>query len=301
MLRYTDDRISHTQVSSILEHLQAGDVVVVNDTKVRPARLELTKSTGGKAEVLLLEPTGKHNEWQALVKPGKRLPVGTVLYQGETPLVEIVAVIDERRLVKLLDADLAEAVGKLPLPPYIHQKLKDQDRYQTVYANRVGSAAAPTAGLHFTAELLEGIQNAGVEVVAVDLQVGIGTFKPISVDSIEDHIMHSESYEISPPVWDKVSSAKRVIAIGTTVVRTLESAAATNQLSGATELFISRGFDWKVVDLMLTNFHVPESSLLVMIDAFVGPVWKDIYSAALDNDYRFLSLGDCMLLDRAKN
>lgn len=295
------DPIRHATVAGLASELEAGDLLVVNDTKVLPARFHLHKSTGGAVEVLLLEPTGNHREWRALVRPGKRLRVGARLELDGEAVLEIVDHLDDgRRVVQLLSDDLIERAGEVPLPPYITTPLADPDRYQTVYANDPGSVAAPTAGLHLTGQVFDDLARRGIEVVTVDLRVGLGTFRPISTDSVLDHEMHSETYRISPEAWAKVQAAKRVVAVGTTSVRTLESAAATGQLEGSTNLFIHRGFDWKVVDVMLTNFHVPKSSLLVMVDAFVGDRWRMIYDTALQDGYRFLSFGDAMLLHRRR-
>lgn len=316
LLDATGPEVRHLQVHELDTLVGPGDVMVVNDTRVRRARLQLYKSTGGAVEVLLLEPTGRPDQWQALVRPGRRVPPGTRLYP-EPPSAgaempdgddeshsagepESVAVIEEvlsdgRRLVTVA-SDVMDTVGQVPLPPYITAPLDDPERYQTVYADRPGSVAAPTAGLHLTEELLERIRARGVEIVTVELMVGLGTFRPITTDDVADHEMHRERYRITPEAWSRIQAADRVLAVGTTVVRALESAAASHCLEGSTELFIRRGFQWRVVDLLLTNFHVPRSSLLVMIDAFVGERWRTLYRLGLDHHYRFLSFGDCMLL-----
>ncbi len=299
----------HRHVRDLPDILQPGDLLVLNNTKVIAARFHLHKPTGGAVEVLLLEPTGKHREWQALVKPGKRLRVGTRLeFQGE-PVLDIVdSLADGRRVVRLLADDLLERCGEIPLPPYITEPLLDMDRYQTVYAAEPGSVAAPTAGLHLTDRVLEAMAERGIQIAWVDLRVGLGTFRPISAEIVQDHLMHTEAFAVSEAAWNQIEAAKidgrRVIAVGTTTVRTLESVAArigsegTSALSGRTDLFIHHGFDWKVVDCLLTNFHVPRSSLLVLVDAFVGPVWRDLYAEAQNEGYRFLSFGDAMLLER---
>ncbi len=298
----------HRHVRDLPDLLQPGDLLVVNDTKVLPARFHLVKPTGGAVEVLLLEPTGRHLEWRALVKPGKRLHVGTTLSTPPTAnrssrdVLTIVDQLDDgRRVVELIDHEVLDELGTVPLPPYITAPLGDPDRYQTVYAQEPGSVAAPTAGLHLTDTVLDRLAERGVGLARVELRVGLGTFRPITTDSVLDHDMHAERYRIEPAVWDQIRSAKRVIAVGTTTVRTLESAASTGQLEGETRLFIHRGFDWKVVDLLMTNFHVPRSSLLVMIDAFVGPRWRQLYEDAVHEQYRFLSFGDAMLLQRMPN
>lgn len=293
------DRPGHHTVADLPNLLRPDDLLVVNDTRVLPARLHLHKVTGGAVEVLLLEPTGRHQEWQALVRPGKRLKPGTRLVFDGAEVVEVTAVLEDgRRIVTVLDDGLMDRMGEMPLPPYITEPLVDPDRYQTVFANQPGSVAAPTAGLHLTDAVFDGLQRKGIEVARVDLRVGLGTFRPIATEVVDDHVMHAESYRIDPDVWDRVTSAKRVVAVGTTVVRTLESAAASGSLSGSSELFIKRGFPWREVDVLLTNFHVPRSSLLVLVDAFVGPRWRDLYAEALAEGYRFLSFGDAMLLER---
>ena len=299
--------IEHHRVADLVQLLEPGDVLVLNDTRVLPARLHLVKPTGGRVEVLLLEPAttpaagpSVGERWEALVKGGRRIKPGTeLLLGGQEPAVVVGDDLgDGRRLVEIVASDLLERAGEVPLPPYIHGQLDDAERYQTVFARNPGSVAAPTAGLHLTHELLAELEASGVEVVRVELRVGIGTFRPISVDHVGEHQMHGESYVVSPDVWERITNASRVVAVGTTVVRTLESVAASGQLEGRTELFINRGYDWQVVDTLLTNFHVPRSSLLVLVDAFVGPVWKTIYGEALAEDYRFLSFGDAMLVDR---
>ncbi|MGF1598237.1 MAG: tRNA preQ1(34) S-adenosylmethionine ribosyltransferase-isomerase QueA [Acidimicrobiales bacterium] len=295
------DDVAHHRVADLDRLLEPGDLLVVNDTRVQPARLELTKLTGGRVEVLLLEPTGHHRRWEALVRGGRRVRPGVVLTAGvDGPPVVVVGddLGDGRRLVELLADDVMDRVGRIPLPPYIHRQLDDDERYQTVYANRPGSVAAPTAGLHLTPDLLDRLERRGIDVVRVELQVGLGTFRPITVERVTDHHMHHERYRVEPEVWDRVRSAACVVAVGTTVVRTLESVARSGDLEASTDLFISRGFRWQVVDRLLTNFHVPRSSLLVLVDAFVGDRWRHLYRVALDEGYRFLSFGDAMLLDR---
>lgn len=291
--------VEHRRVSDLDQELGPGDVVVVNDTRVIPARLLLQRATGGKVEVLLLEPTGRHRQWQALVGSGRRVAPGTeVLFDGQPVAVVGDDLGQGRRLVELLADDVIDRVGRIPLPPYIHQPLGDAERYQTVFAHHPGSVAAPTAGLHLTPGLLDRIRARGAEVVEVELRVGLGTFRPVTAERVTDHRMHGEWYRIEPEVWDRIQSAGRVVAVGTTVVRTLESAAASGQLRATSELFIRRGFPWQVVDRLLTNFHVPRSSLLVLLDAFVGPRWIELYRIALVEGYRFLSFGDAMLVER---
>ncbi len=294
--------IEHRRVAELDRTLQPGDVVVVNNTKVLAARLNLFKPTGGAVEVLLLEPTGNGDEWQALVRPSRRVADGTKLELDGRPVVEVGPPVgDGRRLVQV-DSAAVDTVGEVPLPPYITEPLADPDRYQTVFADRTGSVAAPTAGLHLSTEVLGRLTDRGVQLETVELFVGLGTFRPISTDRIEDHEMHHERYRVDDETWRRITEARaggrRIVAVGTTVVRTLESVAGGGPLEGRTDLFIRRGHDWKVVDVLLTNFHVPRSSLLVLVDAFVGDRWRDLYAAALAEDYRFLSFGDCMLLAR---
>jgi len=291
--------VAHSTVAELARWLRPGDVVVVNDTKVSPARLNLTKATGGKVEVLLLEPIDGHGRWEALVRGGRRVRPGTELFlDGESAVV----VGDERgegvRTVEVVVERLMERAGRLPLPPYIRHPLEDDTRYQTIFATNPGSVAAPTAGLHMTPEVVASLEAVGVDVVRVELRVGLGTFRPITADRLDDHQMHAETYLVGAQQWDRIRSAQRVVAVGTTVVRTLESVAATGSLAGNTDLFISRGYRWQVVDVLLTNFHVPRSSLLVLVDAFVGERWRDLYTIALAEGYRFLSFGDAMLIDR---
>ena len=299
------DQVEHKHMTDLVDMLEPGDVMVVNDTRVLPARLSLHRKTGGAAEVLLLEQrSSDFRLWEALVKPASKLKpdemleyfgkrvvrVGPRTEAGDTFVVEI---LDENPM------ELLQRIGAMPLPPYIRSSLTDLERYQTVYARRMASAAAPTAGLHFTPELMAKIVAKGVNVETVELVVGLDTFKPISADNPLDHLIHSESYSVEQRVMDACRDAKRVIAVGTTATRALESVAATGQLSGRTSLFITPGFEWKVVDLMLTNFHLPKTSLLLMIESFIGPRWRDIYADAISEQYRFLSFGDAMLLARS--
>jgi S-adenosylmethionine:tRNA ribosyltransferase-isomerase len=300
------DPATGATVADLPGFLDAGDVVVVNETRVLPARLELRKTTGGAAEVFLLQPAAATpGTWEALVRPGRRLPAGTVLVAADgTPVVEILPPVpgadDGRRFVRLLDDDAPQRHGVVPLPPYIHRPLDDADRYQTVYARVPGSVAAPTAGLHFTDEVIADLRGRGVAVHAVELAVGVDTFRPITVDDITDHHMHTERYRVPAGVLAACEAANgRVVAVGTTTVRALESAAATGCLEGRTDLFIRPGFTFRVVDVMLTNFHMPKSSLLVMLAAFAGvDRWRNLYDVALREDFRFLSFGDAMLVSR---
>ena len=306
------DRGSHTpqhlRVNDLDSLLSAGDLLVVNDTKVIPARLNLARASGGRVEVLLLEKSdsvANDRTWTAMVKPGGRLRAGEELFDSEgnpvlsfggrsvdhdTFVVEFVSQADPALTI--------DRLGEMPLPPYITDRSSDRDRYQTVYARRAASAAAPTAGLHFTPDLLSRIEELGASIARVELVVGLDTFKPVSVEDPSRHAMHSEWFSVDRSVLDRALEARRVVAVGTTAVRSLESAATTGRLEGRTDLFIRRGHQWKVVDLMMTNFHLPRTTLLMMIDAFVGSRWRNLYEIALDSDYRFLSFGDAMLLDR---
>lgn len=303
-----DEPVAHRHVRDLPDLLSAGDVLVVNDTRVIPARLHLRKATGGAVEVLLLErrPEG---HWEALVRPSRRVADGTVLTldaaHGAAGDVEVVVgeVLgdDGRRRVEVHggadDLAVLDEVGEIPLPPYIHEDLADPDRYQTVYAQRPGSVAAPTAGLHLTDDVLDRCRAKGVAVVPVELVVGLGTFRPITADVVEDHPMHGEAYRIPAATAEAIAAATGdVVAVGTTVVRALESWAETGEAEATTHLFIHGDRPFAVVDRLLTNFHVPRSSLLALVQAFVGPRWKDRYAEALGEGYRFLSFGDAMLL-----
>ena len=297
--------VEHKHVTDLVDFLEPGDVMVVNDTRVLPARLALHRKTGGAAEVLLLEQrSSDFRLWEALVKPASKLKPDEVLeYFGKRvvrvgPRTEagdtfVIEILDENPM------ELLQRIGAMPLPPYIRSSLTDLERYQTVYARRMASAAAPTAGLHFTPELMARIVAKGVLVETVELVVGLDTFKPISTVDPLDHLIHSEFYSVDQRVMDACKEAKRVIAIGTTATRALESVAASGQLTGRTSLFITPGFQWKVVDIMLTNFHLPKTSLLLMIESFIGTRWRDIYAEAISEQYRFLSFGDAMLLARS--
>jgi S-adenosylmethionine:tRNA ribosyltransferase-isomerase len=302
-----DGAPDHWHVSDLPDVLRDGDLLVLNETKVIPARLRLRRASGGRAEVLLLEPQDDTRiTWEALLRPGKRLKPGEELSFDGRPVVRVGerTTAGDTFLVELLarrGADpltMLDALGEMPLPPYITTPLADQSRYQTVFATEPGSAAAPTAGLHFTDDLLARLAGGGVRTATVELVVGLDTFQPITCDDPLDHPMHTERYHVPEATRVACAEAERVVAVGTTAVRALESAAARGAGSGRTDLFIHRGFDWQVVDLMMTNFHLPKTTLLMMIDAFVGPRWRSLYATALAADYRFLSFGDAMLLDR---
>jgi S-adenosylmethionine:tRNA ribosyltransferase-isomerase len=297
--------LEHRHVIDLPHLLDPGDVVVVNTTRVLPARLHLRKATGGAAEVLLLERR-PDDCWDALVRPSRRLPPGTTLASPTGALV--VEVGDDlgegRRVVEVHPAggldvvDALDRAGELPLPPYVHETLDDDERYQTVFGRHPGSVAAPTAGLHLTDAVLDRLAARGIVVVGVDLAVGLGTFRPIASEKVEGHTMHAEHYRVPEATMQAVHDADRVVAIGTTVVRALESAAVTGRLEGRTELFIHGDHRFRLVDRLMTNFHQPRSSLLVLVDAFIGPRWRHLYDVALRDGYRFLSFGDAMLVTR---
>jgi S-adenosylmethionine:tRNA ribosyltransferase-isomerase len=303
----------HATVADLPRLLHPGDVVVVNDTRVLPARLSLRKASGGSAEVLLLEPVeGGSSVWQALVRPGRRLPDPTPLYERDAgpdapPVVEVGPVLrgadDGRRSVVVLDPTVIERSGTMPLPPYIHEPLGDPERYQTVYSDPRApgdrSTAAPTAGLHFTPELLEACVTAGATVARVDLAIGLDTFRPITAPTAERHVIHTERYSVPEETMAACAGAERVVAVGTSAVRAVESAAATGELSGRTDLYIHGSYPFRVVDVLVTNFHLPRSSLLLLVEAFCGPRWRELYATALAEGYRFLSFGDAMVVGRA--
>lgn len=294
--------IRHCRVSDLPALLRRGDLAVLNDTRVAPARLHLHKPTGGKVEVLITTPSPEASA-EALVRPGRRVPPGAVLLDGAGREVLRVgpAGADGRRRVTALAhrsmSGLLEDLGEVPLPPYIHRPVPPE-RYQTIYARRPTSAAAPTAGLHLSEVVLGGLAAAGIDTAALDLGIGVATFRPISVDRLEDHIMHSEQYDIPPGTWEACLQARRVVAVGTTVVRALETAAVTGALAGSSDLFIRPRYPFAVTDVLLTNFHMPRSSLLCLLAAFVGERWRRLYHIALESGYRFGSFGDAMLVVR---
>lgn len=295
----------HMGMTDIADLLGPGDVLVVNDTRVLPARLMLQRSTGGAAEVLLLEPLDDgRRRWEALVRPARRLKEGEVLefFGKRVARVGTRTEAGDTFEVEILDdvpLALIERIGSMPLPPYIRGSLKDKERYQTVYSRDARSAAAPTAGLHFTEELLARVTARGVTMVRVELVVGLDTFKPVTEEDPLNHRIHTETYSVPQETIAACAAAERVVAVGTTAARALESAAATGNLSGRTSLFVTRGHEWRTVDLLLTNFHMPRTSLLLMVDSFVGPRWRRLYAEAVRERYRFLSFGDAMLLDRS--
>jgi S-adenosylmethionine:tRNA ribosyltransferase-isomerase len=297
--------VVHRRIRDLPQLVGPGDVLVVNTSRVMPARLHLTKATGGAAEVLLLEPdpAAGPEVWQALVRPGRRLAPGTVLaarHDGRDTVEVGERLPDGRRRVRLLAAreEVLATCGTVALPPYIHEPLEDPERYQTVYADEPGSVAAPTAGLHLTAEVLQRCQAAGAEVHGVDLAVGLATFRPLAGTRVDDHTMHTERYRVPAATMRACHHAARVVAIGTTTVRALETAVATGALEGRSELFIRPGFEFALVDVLLTNFHLPRSTLLLLLEAFCGPRWRGLYQEALARGYRFLSFGDAMIVGK---
>lgn len=310
-------RVRDLSVSDLDELLDPGDLLVLNTTKVLPARVPIVRSSGGRGEVLLIEDRGD-GTWEALCRPSRKLQAGTCANStggtirfefgddlgGGRRVVRPVVLgerdtlgHDESGLLAALEAD-----GEMPLPPYIHAPLGDPARYQTTYARDPRSAAAPTAGLHLTETLLERIRGRGVKVAPVELVVGLDTFRPVSTEVLADHVIHTEHYRVPRQTWHDIGATHlaggRVVAVGTTTTRALESVAHTGDLSGRTSLFITPGFDFRIVDRLLTNFHLPRSSLLALVEAFYGPGWRDLYASAIESGYRFLSFGDAMLLDR---
>jgi S-adenosylmethionine:tRNA ribosyltransferase-isomerase len=275
--------VRHRRFRELPEEL-SGELVVVNDTRVVPARLRLERATGGEAEVLLIEPLNGVGEWEALARPTKKLREGQRL--GPVELIEHLG--EGRWRLRLK----GEPAGEAPLPPYITEPLADPERYQTVYAEHEGSAAAPTAGLHFTPELLEKLN-----VERVTLHVGLDTFRPVTVEDLDDHPIHTERYEVSADAWERIRAAERVLAVGTTTVRVLESLAIGRPLAGRTDLFITPGFDFRRTDALLTNFHLPGSTLLALVMAFAGvQEVRRLYELAIAERYRFYSFGDAMLV-----
>ena len=312
VLNKENGEIQHHNFCDIIDYLKQGDVLVLNDTKVIPARLIGSKEeTGAVIELLLLKDIGE-DVWECLSKPAKRLHVGTIVSFGDGLLkAKVIEKKDEGIVhVKLLYEgilmEILDKLGTMPLPPYIHEKLEDQNRYQTVYAKYVGSAAAPTAGLHFTKELLDKIEAKGITIAYVTLHVGLGTFRPVEVENILEHHMHSEYYVMNQDTADILNKAKeekrRIIAVGTTSTRTLETIASQNEgkfvaTSGNTDIFIYPGYEFKAIDCLITNFHLPKSTLLMLISALAG---KDkimkAYNEAIEQKYRFFSFGDSMFI-----
>ncbi len=311
VLNKTTGAVEHHIFRDIVGMLEPGDCLVINNTKVIPARLYgVREETGAKIEVLLLK-RGEDDVWETLVKPGKKCRIGTRINFGEGLLIgEVVGVVEEgNRLIKFtyegIFEEILDQLGQMPLPPYITHELKDRDRYQTVYARHEGSAAAPTAGLHFTKELLEAIREKGVDIAEVTLHVGLGTFRPVKVETLEEHHMHSEFYMVSAEAAEKINRAKdsghRVICVGTTSCRTIESAADENgrlrECSGWTEIFIYPGYRFKILDCLITNFHLPQSTLVMLVSALAGKEHvMAAYEEAVKERYRFFSFGDAMFI-----
>lgn len=303
--------IEHKIFKNIIDYLEAGDCLVINNTKVIPARLYGAKEgTEAKIEILLLKRKEK-DVWECLVKPGKKCKIGTRISFGDGILkAEIIDIVEEgNRLIRFeyegIFEEILDRLGQMPLPPYITHQLQDKNRYQTVYAKYDGSAAAPTAGLHFTPELLQQVKEKGVEIAEVTLHVGLGTFRPVKESDVLKHHMHSEFYQITQTEAEKINKAKkeghRIIAVGTTSTRTLESAADENgfltEKSGWTEIFIYPGYQFKVIDALITNFHLPESTLVMLVSALAGREHVlNAYKTAVEEKYRFFSFGDAMLI-----
>ena len=294
----------------LAEYLRPGDALVLNETRVMPARLYGVRESGGAAEVLLLEQIAP-KRWTTLVKPGKKLKPGAVIWFGGEKLKGTVLETTDSggRVIDFECEGVVEAVldelGEMPLPPYIHERLDNPDRYQTVYAKQQGSAAAPTAGLHFTQALLDRLEASGIEIIKILLHVGLGTFRPVKVEDIDEHHMHSEYYEISAQAAERINRVRaqggRICAVGTTSVRTLESAAVKDCVvaagSGWTDIFIRPGYHFKMVDVLITNFHLPGSTLLMLVSALIGRERTfSVYAHAVEDGYRFFSFGDAMLL-----
>ncbi len=311
-LRKDTGKVVDGHFTDIKDLLKSGDVLVINNTKVLPARLYGTKEdTGAAVEILLLKRI-QSDLWECLVRPGKKLKTGAHITFGDGCLRGVIedVVEDGNRLIRFefdgIFEEILDKLGEMPLPPYITHKLKDKNRYQTVYAKEEGSAAAPTAGLHFTNELLEEIKNKGIKIAHVTLHVGLGTFRPVKVDDVSKHHMHSEFYVVEPSQAEIINKAKkdgrRVICVGTTSCRTLESAAVEKGVlkagSGWTDIFIYPGYEFKMMDALITNFHLPESTLIMLVSAFAGK--ENVlaaYAHAVDEKYRFFSFGDAMFID----
>lgn len=304
-------QMEHRVFRDISEYLYPGDCLVINDTKVLPAKLlGQREDTGGKMEFVLLRRE-KQDTWRVLVKPGKRAQVGTRFVFGNGLLkAEVLSVTEGGgRIVRFffegIFEEVLDKVGLMPLPPYIHEELKDRNRYQTVYAKFMGSAAAPTAGLHFTPELLKQLEGKGIEIARITLHVGLGTFRPVKAEDIQEHVMHKEVYEVTPKSAYKINEAKkagnRIIAVGTTSLRTLESIADQNGYvkpgNGETGIFIYPGYQMKTVDALITNFHLPKSTLLMLVCALAGrKEMLSVYREAIERRYRFFSFGDAMFI-----
>lgn len=314
LLAVAEGGISHARFTDIKSHLKKGDCLVLNDTKVMPARLYGVKEgSGAPIEFLLLRRLDA-NTWEVILKPGRRAKPGAVFLFGDCLKAEILEVTEHGgRIVGFfydgIFEEILDSLGEMPLPPYITKKLEDKQRYQTVYAKETGSAAAPTAGLHFTGELLGELKDMGVSIAYITLHVGLGTFRPVKAEKIENHVMHSEHYSVSAEAAEAVNSAKRaggrIVAVGTTSVRTLESIADENgfikSCFGETDIFIYPGYKFKTVDALITNFHLPQSTLLMLVSAFAGKqAVMGAYAEAIERKYRFFSFGDAMYLEKSE-
>lgn len=309
VLHRDTNQIEHKHFYDVIDYLQPGDALVLNETRVIPARLFGERPSGGACEVLLLKQIAP-KKWETLVKPGKKLKPGAEVIFGGGRLrckvletTEVGGRIVEFECEGTFEAAL-DALGEMPLPPYIHEKLEDRERYQTVYARQEGSAAAPTAGLHFTPELLKKIEEKGIEIIPVLLHVGLGTFRPVKVENVEDHEMHSEYFEVTQEAADRINAVRarggRIVAVGTTSVRTLESAAENGVVlpkRGETKIFIRPGYQWQMVDALITNFHLPGSTLMMLVSALYDREHIiAAYEEAVRDEYRFFSFGDAMLI-----
>lgn len=302
--------IEHKRFYDIIDYLNPGDCLVLNDTKVIPARIFGNREDKEEQIEVLLLKNLEGSIWECLVKPGRKMKLDTIIHFGDKVIGKVIDITDEgHRIIEFtfdgVFQEILEEIGNMPLPPYITEKLKDKSKYQTVYAKYDGSVAAPTAGLHFTNDLLKKIEDKGVEIAYVTLHVGFGTFKPVTVDKIEEHHMHDEYYVVNKEACDKINNAKsnggRVIAVGTTSVRTLESVmwklGKIEPCADSTNIFIYPGYEFKIVDAIITNFHLPKSTLIMLVSTFAT---KDIimnaYESAKNNDYKFFSFGDAMLI-----
>lgn len=310
VLDKVNGNINHSNFSNIIDYLNKDDVLVLNDTKVMPARLMGVKeNTGAVIEVLMLKESGK-NIWEVLSKPAKRIKEGTIINFSDKLKAKCIGIKDEGiRVLEFIYTgifyEILDELGEMPLPPYIHEKLKDKDRYQTVYAKNIGSAAAPTAGLHFTNELLNRIKEKGIKVEYITLHVGLGTFRPVNVEDVTKHKMHSEFYQMNSETAQVLNEAKknknRIISVGTTSTRTLETImnlyGEFKECSGWTDIFIYPGYKFKAIDALITNFHLPKSTLIMLVSALAGKenIMK-AYKEAVMKKYRFFSFGDCMFI-----
>lgn len=311
VLNKENGKIEHKHFNDILDYLEEGDVLVLNDTKVIPARLlGVKEETNAVIEILMLKEENE-NVWECLSKPAKRIKIGTIVDFGNGKLkAECVGIGEEgirkfKFIYKGIFYEILDELGEMPLPPYIHEKLKQKDRYQTVYAKNIGSAAAPTAGLHFTLELLDKIKEKNIKIEYVTLHVGLGTFRPVSVENVKEHKMHSEFYVMSEETANVLNEAKknnnRIISVGTTSTRTLETImnlyGEFKECSGWTDIFIYPGYEFKAIDALITNFHLPKSTLVMLVSALAGKEnILNAYKVAVDEKYRFFSFGDCMFI-----